>query len=409
MKRLIVLVYLIGGLITHSRYASAFCGVELPQHHGLFCQGVRKTGLASAKLFWRLKYDENLHGFALVDMGPIELEAHVLADPFTQHYAVNYLGMVVGTTTTLTLYNLANTGNQINNISEYLPLSEFFQNSLTGKYMDLPSKHETFFNDKTQWISDKLFTQQRLAGTNPMSIKKVTIHGEEQVGLDWNKLKELLSPEFDWDAAVQAALQTGDSLEDAIGQGRIYALRYELCDDMPRAKDKTDSDSRRAMWDFLSPIALFASANAGEYNELVPVAIQMDYKPGSAVYTPANGDNWMMAKLNVQITDLGYAQLVEHLDKDTTTAHCLHLPLLHLRPRLLLHPSVRSWLKHPEITSAALRQDNAGCYHSAAMLSACRLMGEATGIDVKRVDFSDPQGGKGPCDRKAASIKAYVR
>ncbi|KAL9981740.1 hypothetical protein ACROYT_G010483 [Oculina patagonica] len=27
-----------------------------------------------------------------------------------------------------------------------------------------------------------------------------------------------------------------------------------------------------------------------------------------------------------------------------------------------------------------------------AMLSACRLMGEATGIDVKRVDFSDPQG-----------------
>ncbi|KAL9984234.1 hypothetical protein ACROYT_G006507 [Oculina patagonica] len=78
--------------------------------------------------------------------------------------------------------------------------------------------------------------------------------------------------------------------------------------------------------------------------------------------------------------------------QDTTTAHCLHLPLLHLRPRLLLHPSVRSWFKHPEITSAALRQDNAGCYHSAAMLSACRLMGEATGIDVKRVDFSDPQG-----------------
>jgi len=37
------------------------------------------------------------------------------------------------------------------------------------------------------------------------------------------------------------------------------------------------------MWNFLSPIALFASAKVhGEYsNELVPVAIQMDYKPGS--------------------------------------------------------------------------------------------------------------------------------
>ena len=46
--------------------------------------------------------------------------------------------------------------------------------------MRLPSKHEAFINDKTQWISDKFFTQQRLAGTNPMSIKRVTIHGESK-------------------------------------------------------------------------------------------------------------------------------------------------------------------------------------------------------------------------------------
>jgi DNA primase catalytic subunit len=36
-------------------------------------------------------------------------------------------------------------------------------------------------------------------------------------------------------------------------------------------------------------------------------------------------------------------------------------------------------------------------------------MKKETGIKVKRVDFSDPQGGKGPCDRKAATIKAHVR
>ena len=35
----------------------------------------------------------------------------------------------------------------------------------------------------------------------------------------------------------------------------------------------------------------------------------------SAVYTPEDGDNWMLAKLNLQITDLGYAQIVEHLGK----------------------------------------------------------------------------------------------
>ena len=35
----------------------------------------------------------------------------------------------------------------------------------------------------------------------------------------------------------------------------------------------------------------------------------------SAVYTPADGDNWLLAKLNVQITDVGYAQITEHLAK----------------------------------------------------------------------------------------------
>ena len=66
----------------------------------------------------------------------------------------------------------------------------------------------------------------------------------------------------------------------AIKQGRIYALRYELCDDLPRSTDLTDRDPRRTMRDFLSPIALFASAQVGKDNELVPVAVQMDYKPG---------------------------------------------------------------------------------------------------------------------------------
>ncbi len=31
-------------------------------------------------------------------------------------------------------------------------------------------------------------------------------------------------------------------------------------------------------------------------------------------------------------------------------------------------------------------------------------MEKATAIKVERVDFSDPEGSKGPCDRKAATI-----
>ena len=53
---------------------------------------------------------------------------------------------------------------------------------------------------------------------------------------------------------------------------------------MDRSPDLTDRDPRRKMWNFLSPIALFASASVGGYqNELVPVAIQMDYTPGSVL------------------------------------------------------------------------------------------------------------------------------
>ena len=36
-------------------------------------------------------------------------------------------------------------------------------------------------------------------------------------------------------------------------------------------------------------------------------------------------------------------------------------------------------------------------------------MKSKTGVRVCRVDFSDPQGGKGACDRKAATIKAHIR
>ncbi|XP_078383880.1 polyunsaturated fatty acid 5-lipoxygenase-like isoform X2 [Oculina patagonica] len=311
----IVLVSLIGGLITTSRYASKLCGVSLPQDDNFICKLVFRD-TSHNKVVYTLKHDED-HGFALLNMGPLELSAVALTDPFISHYMTQYLLTVTESQATHDIYSLAYLKKEIKEIAEYLLLGEIYhvQTVVHWPYTKLPSKFDPFNSSKSEWISDKLFTQQRLAGTNPMSIKRVTIHGEEQVGLDWKKLKELLSPAFDWDAAVQAALKTEDSLEEAIKQGRIYALRYELCDDMKKAKDKTDSDPRRVMWEFLSPIALFASVNGGQHNELVPIAIQMDYKPGSAVYSPKDGHNWMIAKLNVQITDLGYSQMVEHLDK----------------------------------------------------------------------------------------------
>ena len=65
--------------------------------------------------------------------------------------------------------------------------------------------------------------------------------------------------------------------------------------------------------------------------------------------------------------------------------------------------------QHPEITAAYFCQDNAGCYHSSCRILSARVLSMRSGIQVRRIDFSDPQGGKGSCDRKAAQVKAHTK
>ena len=63
----------------------------------------------------------------------------------------------------------------------------------------------------------------------------------------------------------------------------------------------------------------------------------------------------------------------------------------------------------PEINCVYLRQDNAGCYHCASTLLLVHRVASKHGINLRRVDFSDPQSGKGACDRKAATLKSHMR
>jgi hypothetical protein len=52
-------------------------------------------------------------------------------------------------------------------------------------------------------------------------------------------------------------------------------------------------------------------------------------------------------------------------------------------------------LNNPSIQQAFIRSDNAGCYHSAQSILSMPTLSKKTGIKIERVDFSDPQGGKG--------------
>ena len=62
----------------------------------------------------------------------------------------------------------------------------------------------------------------------------------------------------------------------------------------------------------------------------------------------------------------------------------------------------------PELRCVHFRQDNARCYHSASTLLLIKQVAKKYDNNITE-DFSDPQGGKGSCDRKAATIKSHMR
>ena len=64
--------------------------------------------------------------------------------------------------------------------------------------------------------------------------------------------------------------------------------------------------------------------------------------------------------------------------------------------------------ENPEIQRAFFRQDNAGCYHSAATVLTVPTIVQESGIQVVELGFSDPQRGKVPADRMAATIKGHL-
>ena len=63
----------------------------------------------------------------------------------------------------------------------------------------------------------------------------------------------------------------------------------------------------------------------------------------------------------------------------------------------------------PQLTTVFYRQDNASCYHNGPTIVSAKDLCRAEGVCIKRFDYSDPKGGKGSCDRKAATIKSHMR
>lgn len=75
---------------------------------------------------------------------------------------------------------------------------------------------------------------------------------------------------------------------------------------------------------------------------------------------------------------------------------------------VMFHTLQEEKTRHPEIKEAFYRSDCAGSYASGGLLVPIRHIGRLTGISIKRYDFSEPQAGKGPCDRSSAHQKSHV-
>ncbi len=144
---------------------------------------------------------------------------------------------------------------------------------------------------------DGVFARMRVAGPNPMTIRRVAS----------------LDDRFPvTDEQLQAALGPGDSLARAGEEGRLYLADYSA---LAGAQPGTFPRGRKYL---SAPLALFAvPAGRSGSRALVPVAIQCEPQPGPAnpVLTPRDGIAWKMAKTVVRVADGNVHQASSHLGR----------------------------------------------------------------------------------------------
>lgn len=149
-----------------------------------------------------------------------------------------------------------------------------------------------------------LFAWMRVAGPNPMLIRKASV----------------LPSKFPLtDAQYRQAMGNADSLADAAAEGRLYLLDYEGLGDMAPTGPVTKPLTGTAY--VFMPIALFARPRAGR--SLVPVAIQCGQNPAQhpiflRVDDASNAEAywaWQSAKTTVQVADFNYHEMFVHLGR----------------------------------------------------------------------------------------------
>jgi len=183
------------------------------------------------------------------------------------------------------------------------PHTQFKYASISYKYYTDLSKHERF-------RKDKYFSHLRLAGLNPMAIRRVTLSGKS--GTNYHNLLRRLNSTFDWDREITSI--TGDSsTQESIECNKVYVVEYPGLEGITQMPDYfLKHNPHKIMRNNPAQIALFA---VDLQKRLRPVAIQNSTTKAGHVFTPRDGLLWEISRAELQISDVFYASNVEHLLK----------------------------------------------------------------------------------------------
>ena len=140
------------------------------------------------------------------------------------------------------------------------------------------------------WAGEEgFFAWQRLAGCNATHLRQ----------------QRVADPRFPvTDAHLRAAIGDGDSLDRARAEGRLFVLDLSALHGLPAGQ--TQGLPRY----FDGALGLFVRALDGRFRA---VAIQGSPEPGTPIVTPADGERWRHARLDLQVADAIWAGSVIHI------------------------------------------------------------------------------------------------
>lgn len=153
-----------------------------------------------------------------------------------------------------------------------------------------------------RWREDRAWSDQLLAGFDPITIQRVT--GDGHAGANWKTLSAKLNP-----GVIAAIAQAFDGDPGrAIEDGKLFVCDYEELKGAGPTWTAVGAQSGEVP---LAPIALLMRAKT--HGGLDPIAIQLDQTRDSAFHTPDDGADWMIARSYAQAAAYQLTQCVYHL------------------------------------------------------------------------------------------------